>query len=572
MKFTPRPYQNAAVEAVTTRYKYGNSDRMILYLPTGSGKTVIATLIIQRLLTFPNFKKVLFITHSQEIVEQTAAAIKAQLPEQSLEIEQGKRTASRNSTIIVASIQSLVRRKARFHPEDYALVICDECHRSLAPSWNEVIDYFSENQQNRTLLLGMTATPRRSDGRSALEIFKEIAFEISHTDMQDLGYLVPMEYYTFQTNLNLAKVQSTAGDFQVTALSKVMNLPEVRALTIRAWQEKGFGKKTIVFCAGVKHAHQIAADFLQTGINAVAIDGKTPNREDILQDFKAGNIQMLTNYGVLTEGFDEPTIECILLARPTTSPLVYTQCIGRGLRIAKNKSSCTIIDIIDRSTHQLQYGVAAMAELPRQWKSQGRDPFRESQAIAKIKLSTPEAFIQVRNATCLEEVQSILMRLPPATVIAGLDGHPVIRYDQKQELHSSATIKQALINVLMQANAAFKKIKISDDLITITFPSPQSDNEKYAYLIWHMQQLSKRDVVYQTAFNRTFKSNPKALLRSMLTSTQKLETFDYDRESNQITANITGLVIDEVDNICDRFHTETGINLYLTGQISLPFF
>ncbi len=102
-----------------------------------------------------------------------------------------------------------------------------------------------------------------------------------------------------------------------------------------------------MFCAGVEHAHRTPEDMTQLGVRAVAIDGKTQNRESLLKAFQKGEIDVITNYGVLTEGFDDPTVECILMARPTTSPLVYNQCIGRGLRIAPRKSTCIIIDIID---------------------------------------------------------------------------------------------------------------------------------------------------------------------------------------------------------------------------------
>lgn len=113
------------------------------------------------------------------------------------------------------------------------------------------------------------------------------------------------------------------------------------------------------------------------------LDGRTKNREEILERFRRGDVDLLLNYGVLTEGFDDPGIQCVLLARPTTSPLVYNQCLGRGLRPAPNKTYCTVIDIIDRSTHQLQYGASELADLPRGWSSRGRDPFRESRAISR---------------------------------------------------------------------------------------------------------------------------------------------------------------------------------------------
>src|SRR5690606_29823804 len=112
----------------------------------------------------------------------------------------------------------------------------------------------------RTLLLGMTATPRRSDGRSALEVFGATAFEISRTDLEDLGYLVPMRYFTVHGDLKLDRVKLSGGDFQVGALSRVMDAPVHRALAVKAWLEQGAGKRTIVFCAGVEHAQHLAED------------------------------------------------------------------------------------------------------------------------------------------------------------------------------------------------------------------------------------------------------------------------------------------------------------------------
>ena len=207
---------------------------MLLYLPTGAGKTVISTFIMKELLRTPGFGKILFVAHRREILDQTARTIKAQLPSKKVHIEQGERTASDNAEITIASVQSLVRRKERYDPKEFSLIVCDECHRALAPSWEEVIDYFNTHTGTGTLLLGMTATPKRTDGRSALDVFGEIAFEIARTDLENLGYLVPMEYYTVRSDLHLDKVKMSGGDFQVGALSKVMDHPTTRALTGKA--------------------------------------------------------------------------------------------------------------------------------------------------------------------------------------------------------------------------------------------------------------------------------------------------------------------------------------------------
>jgi len=256
MKITPRPYQKKAVESVLSLYKNG-STKMLLHLPTGAGKTVIAALVIEQFLSFSNVGKILFIAHREEIIDQTRKKIKNHLPFINVQIEQGQRSSSGKTQITIASVQSLIRRKEKYNPQDFSLIICDECHRALAPSWTDVISYFYENKKTSTLLLGMTATPKRTDGRSALSVFNEIAFEISRVELQDLGYLVPLQYFTVRTDLNLDSVKISGGDYQVGSLSQVMNTPERRALALNAWNEKGLGKKTIAFCAGVEHARQL---------------------------------------------------------------------------------------------------------------------------------------------------------------------------------------------------------------------------------------------------------------------------------------------------------------------------
>lgn len=568
MKFSPRPYQKKAVEAVISRYNNG-LNKMLLHLPTGAGKTVIATLIIEKLINFSDIGKILFIAHREEILDQTRQKISSHLPSANVQIEQGSRSSSRNSHVTIASVQSLIRRKERFDPKDFSVIICDECHRALAPSWSELINYFYENQKSNSLLLGMTATPRRSDGRSALDIFDEVAFEISRVELQDLGYLVPMQYYTVRTDLDLDRVKISGGDFAVGSLSKVMNTPTKRALALNAWMEKGRNKKTIAFCAGVEHAHQLASDFAAHGIKAEAIDGKTTNRKEILQSFKNGDIEVLSNYGVLTEGFDDPGIECILLARPTTSPLVYTQCVGRGLRPFRGKRACTIIDIIDRGAHQLQYGASDMNGLPRNWRSNGRDPYRESYAISQIKVSDPDSFLKIKRAASLEEVQSILMSMPPEYVTAGLDGERVLYYSPAKERFPYQEARQEARKLLHQANAPVRRVYQHNGSITIALASPEINNERWAHLIWHLERVTSWSVKYSKG---KVKSNPRAFLRSMLSNSQKLQRFDYNPDDATVTAWINNLSHHDLSEISEMFREKTGMNLEIKGQISMSLF
>ena len=565
MKFSPRPYQKKAVDSVISRYKNGLT-KMLLHLPTGAGKTVIATLLVEKLLTFPGMGKILFIAHREEILDQTYGKLKDHLPGLNIQIEQGTRFTSKDAQITIASVQSLIRRKKRFDPKEFSVIICDECHRALAPSWTDVITYFYENKKPDTLLLGMTATPRRSDGRSALTVFNEIAYEISLVELQNLGYLVPMQYYTVRTELNLDKVKMSGGDFQVGSLTKIMNTREKRALALNGWMDKGRGKKTIAFCAGVAHARQLAADFARNGIKAEVIDAKTTKRNEILNKFRKNEIEILTNYGVLTEGFDDPGIECILLVRPTTSPLVYTQCIGRGLRPNKGKRACTVIDMIDRSTHQLQYGVADMCGLPKKWRSNGNDPYRESEAISKIKISDVDAFLKIKQARSLEEVQAILMSIPPESVTAGLDGEPVLYYEPFEGKYVFAKAKEEARKIMRQAHAPIKRITRDNNTLQISLASPEINNEKYSYVKWHLQRVTGWSVTYREGRK---KGNPKAFLNSMLNENQRIKRFVFNEEEKSVIAWINNLSHDELSYLSEKFKEKMGMDLKLRGQVSL---
>jgi len=565
MKYSPRPYQKKAVDAVLSRFKT-DSTKLLLHLPTGAGKTIIAILIIERLLALSDTDKILFIAHREEILDQTRKTIKRHLPTIDVQIEQGARHSSQEAQITIASVQSLIKRKEQYNPQDFSMIICDECHHALAPTWTEVLSYFYENKRHDTLLLGMTATPKRSDGRSALSVFNETAFEISRVELQDLGYLVPMQYYMVRTDLNLDNVKIAGGDYQVGALSKVMNAPENRALALNAWMERGLGKKTIAFCAGVQHARQMAANFEQLGIKAQVIDAKTSNRAKILKKFKTKEVEVLTNYGVLTEGFDDPEIECILMARPTTSPLVYTQCIGRGLRPNKGKKACTIIDIIDRSTHQLQYGAAEMCGLPRNWRSKGRDPHREYNAMSKIKISDADSFLKIWQAQTLEEVQTILMTIPPEFVSAGLNGEPVLFYEPVEEKLNFSQARNEAKKLFDQTTAPVKRIYQDKDGLKISFASPEINNEKYLYIKWHLERFTGWPVEYLKGKKR---SNPKAFLNSMLNGNQKIRQFSFLEEKRTVIAMIDNLSGEDVSEITEKFREQTGFDLEVKGQISL---
>jgi superfamily II DNA or RNA helicase len=575
-QFRPRPYQERSVREVLTRYN-GGARKMLLHLPTGAGKTIIATLIIERLLPMIGGGKVLFIAHRRELLDQTAEKLQRHLPGLAVGIDQGERRADPSAQVIIASIQSLSKRKDAYLPRLFSVIICDECHRALAPSWVEVIEHFHDARAGDALLLGMTATPRRSDGRSALDLFDMVAYEISRPELQDLGHLVPIQYWGVKAALSLDRVKRSAGDFQVGALSAVMEMPHVRALTLRAWESKAKGRKTLVFCASVRHAHQLAADFVGRGHCAAVLDGRTRNRDEILAQFRRGDLQLLLNYGVLTEGFDDPSIQCVLLARPTTSPLVYNQCLGRGLRPAPDKTHCTVIDIIDRSTHQLQYGASQLAELPPQWRSRGRDPFREARAISQIKVTDPEAFLAIKRASCLEEIQDLLMALPPEVVVAGLDGEPVPRYELGESGCTEAEAKRRLRDLLEQAGAPVLRMSLSPasdgerGCMEITLLRAEVNNERYHYLHWHMERATGWRTTYAEPSQRARRLKPLALLRSTLPEGCRVRRFDYEEAANRVVVQVPGLPKGLLEEVRTAFEAASGLELDIRGQLAFDF-
>ncbi len=487
MKFQARAYQIEAVHAALKAYGQGHR-QLLLRLPTGAGKTVIAALLMEEMLSQIPGRRMLFLAHRKEIVDQTAEKISQQIGSHLVSVEQAERHASPDARVVVASIQTLTGRLSEYAPADFGIVIVDECHHAFAKTWMDTIGHFGK--QSDTLLLGLTATPKRSDGRCISELFPETAFEVSLGELQQQGYLVPMDYYTIEASLGLGTLSTDpAGDFQAAQLGLLMNTPELRALLLRAWLEKAKGKKTIAFCASVRHAEELTKDFLQLGVQAACVSGESADRDEHIRRFRQGAITVLSNFGVLTEGFDDPSITCVLLARPTRSPLVYSQCLGRGLRTHPGKQACTVIDIVDRQQNQLQYNVFEAAGLPRSWRGSGKDPLREAQAIARIRVNDPGAFLKIRQALSLDETQRILMDLDPRTVIAGLDGMPLLRYQaltEEQVLLPEQALQLAT-QLLSDTGLSPQNLRIEDGQLQAAIFADEAKRIS-PYLSWHLQR------------------------------------------------------------------------------------
>ncbi len=341
----PRPYQKEAVEAVLEARSRGVT-RQLISLPTGSGKTVVFSMLTKEL-----SKKTLVIAHREELLEQAWKKMHMVYPEARLGLVRGKRNEI-EADVVLTSVQTAFqpKRLEMLRRSGFKLMIVDEAHHASAASYRKVIGGlgFSSGDPSQ-LLVGVTATAFRGDRKSLGDVFEEIAFERTIMAMIRGGYLCDAVGKSVETEIDLSDVRTAAGDFQVNELAFKINVPERNDLVAKGYLEHCEGRKAVVFCADVQHAKDMAEAFGSHGIPVATIWGNmaSEDRKQTLQDFSRGRYQVLTNCAVLTEGFDDPSIAAVMLARPTKSPGLYTQMVGRGLRTYPGKRDCLVIDFGD---------------------------------------------------------------------------------------------------------------------------------------------------------------------------------------------------------------------------------
>ena len=362
-----RDYQIEAVEAVFRSWESGNKAPIVI-AATGSGKTLLAAEIMRRATEpRPSFRAI-FIAHRKELLDQTVAKAKLVAPRCTV----GLVAADVNEfdrKITVASVQTLAARggqrlievMGRIPPK---LVVIDECHHAPSPTYRRVIDQIRQANPN-VVLLGLTATPGRADGTGLDEVFDNVAYEKNLFDLVRDGYLVPPRGVRVQLDISLDQVESKNGDFVESQLAQVINQPSVRRAIVRAWQEHGHDRKMIVFCANVQHARDLAQEFNDAGYPAASIEGgmKAKDRSTVYERFRSGHVKLLCSVEVLTEGFDEPSAEGVLFARPTASQSLYSQMLGRGLRLYPGKTECLVIDLVGNSDRHSPVQLASLAGL-----------------------------------------------------------------------------------------------------------------------------------------------------------------------------------------------------------------
>jgi ATP-dependent helicase IRC3 len=416
MTITLRPYQQEALDSILLNSANG-INRQLVVLPTGSGKTVIFSHL-------PIIKKdvlpMLVLAHRSELLEQAKSKILASNPTLTVEIEQAERKAG-YADVVVASVATLGRNntpRIEQYPKDYFnSIVIDEAHHAAAPTYRRIIDYFSAN-----FLLGVTATPQRSDSTRLIDVFQEIVYYKTIQDLIKQGWLTPLVGYRIKTNTDITNVDIRNGEYAQDQLEEAIDTPERNAYIVATYFNLANDEKTIVFASGVKHAQNLALSFRKASVDCEAIVGTTPHetRQDILTRFSQGQLKVIINVGVLTEGFDEPSIKAIILAKPTRSTLLYTQIVGRGTRLYEGKDHCTIIDIADTTKGKKPIGLPTLLGLPPDFDLQGQSLTEVAEKFEELESYAPGEAVRVLNPQDIELAYTrinLFMPPPPNPVV-----------------------------------------------------------------------------------------------------------------------------------------------------------
>ncbi|MFJ7238249.1 DEAD/DEAH box helicase [Streptomyces olivaceus] len=359
MSFTPRPYQVDAIEALRQGWTTGKN-RLAVVLPTGAGKTVVFSHLAHRMLGGLGGKRVLVIAHREELIEQAASKLLAVDPMLRVGIVKAQRDDHADADVIVASVQTLAVPRRREAIRDIGLVIVDECHHAAARTYMEVLEHFGA--WDGTPVAGFTATMTRTDGGLA-EVWEDVVFRLDILDMITDGYLCDVrgKRVTVDT-LDLDRVKTRGGDLVDGQLGQALEDSGALDAIAKAYVDHAADRPGVVFTPTVATAQAAAASLEAAGITAAPVWGDMgrDDRRATLARYSAGDVQVLTNCMVLTEGFDAPHTSCAVIARPTKSPGLYVQMAGRALRPAPGKADALLLDVMGAST---RHKLASMVDL-----------------------------------------------------------------------------------------------------------------------------------------------------------------------------------------------------------------
>ena len=334
-----RDYQQEAIDNLKKMREDGKTIAL-LYHATGVGKTITAITDAKAV-----GGRTLFLVNALKLASQAKDTFAKVWPEATL----GEYTGSQkdvSQTVIFATVQSISKDLERFSPTDFDYLIVDECHHAAANTYQKIFTYFHPK-----FILGLTATPERSDGEDMLELFQNVAHKMDLKTAVERGILVPIRCVRVKTNIDLTDVRINGIKYNSQDLESKLFIPERNQLIVDTYLRYVNGKKTVIFCASVDHAAEIAKLLRDNGVKAEAVSGRdrVEVREKILKDYETGSTNVLCACDLLNEGWDSPHTTVLFMARPTMSKTIYLQQLGRGTRRCPGKEDLLVVDFVDNA-------------------------------------------------------------------------------------------------------------------------------------------------------------------------------------------------------------------------------
>lgn len=397
-----RPYQREALQAIRHAVD-GGCRRMLVSLPTGAGKTVVFARLPQVL----DCTRMLVLAHREELLDQAAAKLRQANPHLTVQVEQADRSADRDCDIVVASVATVGKsgswRLEKWPPRYFDAVVVDEAHHASADSYVRVLRHTAAGEPDGPVLLGVTATPYRGDGTPLADVFDRVVYERTLPELIEQEYLCRVRGLRVRTDVNVSEVGTRLGDFQENQLARAVNTDYRNSFVCSAIENHAADRSCIlVFAVNVAHVETLGQQLGERGHDVAAITGHTHSQErfQAVQAAREGRVRILVNCGVFTEGFDLPAIDCIVMARPTKSPLLYAQMLGRGTRPSPGKPDLLVIDVVDVcGRHKIQ--TAAVAFGLRDIDLLGGDVLKAKEACDRAAA----AGIGVEDGESIEDVE-----------------------------------------------------------------------------------------------------------------------------------------------------------------------
>lgn len=333
-----RPYQETARQKVQKEWKEGKK-RTLLVLPTGTGKTIVFSKIIED--RVKKGERVLVIAHRGELLEQASDKLYKSTGLKTATEKAEQTSLGSFYRVVVGSVQTLQREKRlnQFPPEYFDTIVIDEAHHAISDGYQRVLQHFEDAN-----VLGVTATPDRGDMRNLGSYFESLAYEYSLPEAIKSGYLSPIKALTIPLKLDLSNVKQQAGDFSTKDLGTALD-PYLEQIA-EEMKKQCFDRKTVVFLPLVKTSQKFRDILNKHGFKAAEVNGESADREQVLKDYEDGKYNVLCNSMLLTEGWDCPSVDCVIVLRPTKVRALYSQMVGRGTRLAPGKKELLLLDFL----------------------------------------------------------------------------------------------------------------------------------------------------------------------------------------------------------------------------------